>query len=93
VELRGEKLQSHKLSILVHLKDQYLTREHKNLGDFIKIMIVHLLEDAPKDVSVGINTLTMYVPDLKHLKLKAKNSTLCLVFGWEDEENHKTQNE
>ena len=56
-------------------------------------MILHLLVDVPEDVSARINTLTVYVPDWIHLKLKEKNSTLCLVFGWEDEENHKTENE
>ena len=44
-------------------------------------------------VSTEISTLTVYVPDQTHLKLKAKNSTLCLEFSWEDEDNHKIENE
>lgn len=54
-------------------------------------MILRLPVDASEDVSARINTLTMYVPDRTHLKLKVKNSILCLEFGWEDEENYKTK--
>jgi hypothetical protein len=32
-------------------------------------------------VSVGINTLTMYVSDQTHLKLKEKTQHFCLEFG------------
>ena len=81
VELPGDKIQSQKLSILVHLKDQYLTRQHKKLGRFCKRMILRLPTDTPEDVSAGISTLTVYVPDQTHLKLKAKISTLYLEFG------------
>ena len=54
-------------------------------------MILRLLADAPEDVSVGINTLTVYVPDRTHLKLKAIKFNTLICFGWEDEENHKTE--
>jgi hypothetical protein len=33
------------------------------------------------DVSVGINTLIVYVPDQSHLKLKANESFLFYGFG------------
>ena len=54
-------------------------------------MILHLPTDAPEDVSVRINTLTVYVPDRTHLKLKAIKLNTLIGFGWEDEENHKTE--
>ena len=46
-------------------------------------MILRLLADAPEDVSVGINTLTMYVPDRTHLKLKAikLNTSIGFLVG------------
>ena len=34
-------------------------------------MILCLPTDAPEYVSIGISTLTVYVPDQRHLKLKA----------------------
>ena len=54
-------------------------------------MILRLPIDAPKDVSIGISTLTVYVPDQTHLKLKAIKLNTLIGFGWEDEENHKTK--
>lgn len=42
-------------------------------------------------VSVEINTLTVYVPDRTHLKLKVIKLNTLIGFGWEDEENHKTE--
>jgi hypothetical protein len=42
-------------------------------------------------VSVGISTLTIYVPDRTHLKLKAIKLNNLIGFGWEDEENQKTE--
>ena len=37
------------------------------------------LATAPEDVSAGINTLTVYVPDQSHLKLKANESFVFMV--------------
>ena len=42
-------------------------------------------------VSVGINTLTVYVPDRTHIKLKAIKINTLIGFGWENEENHKIE--
>ena len=58
---------------------------------FYKRIILHLLVDTPEDVGVRINTLTVYVPDQTHIKFKAIKLNTLIGFGWEDEENHKTE--
>ena len=63
----------------------------QKLGRFYKRIILCLPADATEDVSVRISTLTIYVPDQTHLKLKEIKLNTLIGFGWEDEENHKTE--
>ena len=65
-----KKIQSQKVLIHFHLKDQYCIIKHEDSGGFVNGMILWLPADAPKDVSDRINTLTVYVPDRTHIKLK-----------------------
>jgi hypothetical protein len=63
----------------------------QKLRKFYKRIILRLPADALEDVSVGISTLTVYVPNRTNLKLKVIKLNTLIGFGWEHEENHKTE--